>query len=132
MYIKLDDLVITGNMTNPKSYDATPKNVYKSAKRSQGKSLKMIKVLLGTVYEIQFTLNHLKIRKEFVSQLRRIIMKPEINVEFYDDYSLSYKILNCYCQDTEMKKRLIRANDELFYEDISLVFVANQSADWIN
>ncbi len=131
MYIKLDDLLITENMILPKSYSATPKNVYSKAERSRGKSLKMIKVLLGSVYEIKFTLDHMKLRKDFVSQLRQTIMKPEINVEFYDDYSSSQKVQNCYCQDTEMKLRLIRG-DDFRYEDIALVFTANQAANWIN
>lgn len=133
MYIKLDDLTIIDNMILKNTYSATPKNVYKSAKRSQGKSLKMIKVLLGAVYEIKFKLNHMKITKEFASQLRQIIMKPEINVEFYDDYSASYKIQNFYCQDTEGKIRFTKKNDtKIYYDDIELVFTANQSADWIN
>lgn len=131
MYIKLDNLVISKNMILPNSYSATPKNVYSKAERSRGKSLKMIKVLLGSVYEIKVTLDHMKLRKDFVSQLRQTIMKPEINVEFYDDYSSSQKVQNCYCQDTEMKLRLIRG-DDFRYEDISLVFTANQAANWIN
>ncbi len=131
MYIKLDDLLIPDNMIVPKTYSATPKNVYSKAERSRGKSLKMIKVLLGSVYEIKVTLNNKKLRKDFVSQLRKIVMKPEISVDFFDDYSLSQKIQNCYCQDTEIKLRLIRG-DDFRYEDISLIFIANQSANWIN
>ena len=133
MYIKLDDLTIPDNMILKDTYIATPKNVYKSAKRSQGKSLKMIKVLLGAVYEIKFTLNHMKMTKEFVSELRKVIMRPEINVEFYDDYSASYKIQNCYCQDTEAKIKVSKQNDsKILYNNIPLVFTSNQSADWIN
>lgn len=131
MYIKLDDLLIPDNMIVPKTYSATPKNVYSKAERSRGTSLKMIKVLLGSVYEIKVTLDHMKLRKDFVSQLRQIIMKPEITVNFFDDYSQSQKVQNCYCQDTEIKLRLIRG-DNFRYEDIALVFIANQSADWIN
>ncbi len=130
MYIKLDDLLIPENMILPKTYSDTPKNVYSKAQRSRSKSLKMIKVLLGSVYEIKFTLNNKKLTKDFVSKLRKEVMKPEINVEFYDHYSSSQKIQNCYCQDTEMKIRLIRG-DNLKYDDIALVFTANQSADWI-
>lgn len=130
MYIKIDDLYIPDNAIVPKSYSATPKNVYSKAERSRGPSLKMVKVLLGAVYEIKFTLNNKKLSKEFVSSLRQKIMKPEINVEFYDEYSSSQKVQNCYCQDTEMKIRLIRG-DNLKYDDIALVFTANQSADWI-
>lgn len=131
MHIKLDDLLITDNMIVAKTYSATPKNIYSKAERSRGRSLKMIKVLLGSVYEIKVTLDHMKLRKEFVSQLRQIIMKPEIRVNFFDDYSQSQKVQNCYCQDTEIKLRLIRG-DNFRYEDIALVFIANQSADWIN
>lgn len=130
MYIKIDDLYIPDYAIVPKSYSATPKNVYSKAERSRGPSLRMVKVLLGAVYEIKFTLNNKKLSKEFVSSLRKKIMKPEINVEFYDEYSSSQKIQNCYCQDTEMKIRLIRG-DNLKYDDIALVFTANQSADWI-
>ncbi len=130
MHIKLDDLLIPDNMILPKSYSDTPKNVYSKAERSRGKSLKMIKVLLGSVYEIKFTLNNKKLTKDFVSALRKKVMKPEINVEFYDHYSSSRKTQNCYCQDTEIKLRLIRG-DDFRYEDIALVFTANQSADWI-
>lgn len=131
MYIKLDDLLITDNMILPNTYDATPKNIYEKAKRSRGKSLKMIKVFLGSVYEIEFSLNHMKLTKDFVSKLRNKILQPEINVEFYDDCSESYKIQNCYCQDTKMKKRFFRG-EKIYYEDIPLIFVANQSADWLN
>lgn len=130
MYIKIDDLYIPDNAIVPKSYAATPKNVYSKAERSRGPSLKMVKVLLGAVYEIKFTLNGKKLTKEFVSSLRKKIMKPEINIEFYDEYSLSQKTQNCYCQDTEMKIRLIRG-ENLKYDDIPLVFTANQSADWV-
>ncbi len=130
MYIKIDDLYIPDNAIVPKSYSATPKNVYSKAERSRGSSLRMVKVLLGAVYEIKFTLSNKKLSKEFVSSLRQKIMKPEINVEFYDEYSSSQKVQNCYCQDTEMKIRLIRG-DNLKYDDIALVFTANQSADWI-
>lgn len=130
MYIKIDDLYIPDNAIVPKSYSATPKNVYSKAERSRGTSLRMVKVLLGAVYEIKFTLSNKKLSKEFVSSLRQRIMKPEINVEFYDEYSSSQKVQNCYCQDTEMKIRLIRG-DNLKYDDIALVFTANQSADWI-
>ena len=133
MHIKLDDLNIEDKMILKESYSATPKNVYSKAERSKGPSLKMIKVWLGAVYEIKFTLNHLKLNKDFVSSLRQKIMKSEINVEFYDDYSKSYKTQNCYCQDTEAKIRLFKDNDnKIYYEDISLVFTANQAADWIN
>ncbi len=131
MYIKLDELLIPDNMIITKNYSATPKNVYSKAERSRGNSLKMIKVLLGSVYEIKVTLNHMKLDKTFVSQLRQEIMKPEINVDFFDDYSLSQKVQSCYCQDTEIKFRLIRG-DNFRYEDISLVFIANQAANWIN
>lgn len=130
MYIKLDDLLIPENMILPETYSATPKNVYSKAERSKGKSLKMIKVLLGAVYEINFSLNKMKLTKEFMNQLRQKVMKPEINVEFYDDYSASYKIQNCYCQDTDFKVRLIRG-ELIKYTDTTLAFVANQSADWI-
>lgn len=133
MHIKLDDLNIEGKMILKDSYSATPKNVYSKAERSKGKSLKMIKVLLGSVYEIKFTLDHIKLTKEFVSNLRKKIMKSEINVEFYDDYSKEYKIQNCYCQDTETKIRFMKKDDsKIFYNDIDLIFIANQSADWIN
>ena len=131
MYIKLNDLLISDNMISPKSYSATPKNVYSKADRSRGKSLKMIKVLLGSVYEIKVTLNCMKLDKNFISQLRQEIMKPEINVDFWDDYSLSQKVQNCYCQDTQIKLRLIRG-ENLRYEDIPLIFIANQAANWIN
>lgn len=131
MHIKLDELLISEEMILKDTYDATPKNVYEKAKRSHGKSLKMIKVFLGTVYEIEFSLNHMKMNKEFVSSLRKKILQPEIDVEFYDDCSKSYKIQNCYCQDAKMKKRFFRG-DRIYYEDIPLIFVANQSANWIN
>ena len=63
LYIKINDLLISDNMISPKSYSATPKNVYSKAERSRGKSLKMIKVLIGSVYEIKVTLNCMKLDK---------------------------------------------------------------------
>ena len=56
LYIKIDDLYIPDYAIVPKSYSATPKNVYSKAERSRGPSLRMVKVLLGAVYEIKFTL----------------------------------------------------------------------------
>lgn len=128
LYIKLDELTFTS--IEEKSYKAMPKNVYAQAKRVKSSSLKMVKVRLGTVYEIHVTIFNLN--KNSASDLIKVILKPEINVEFYDTYSKSYKILNCYCQDVENTiKRAFKNDQEILYEPLSLKLVANEAASWV-
>lgn len=128
MYIKLDELTFTS--IEEKSYKAMPKNVYAQAKRVKSSSLKMVKVRLGTVYEIHVTI--LNLNKNSASDLIKVILKPEINVEFYDTYSKSYKILSCYCQDVENTiKRAFKNDQEILYEPLLLKLVANEAASWV-
>lgn len=128
LHIKIGDLKFTSIET--KSYKAIPRNVYSQAKRARGKSLKMIKVKLGTVYDIKVTIFDLD--KNSASDLQKEILKSEVDVEFYDTYSKSYKIQNCYCQDAELAiSRSFKNDSEILYEPLQLNITANQAASWV-
>lgn len=128
MHIKIGDLVFTN--IERKNYKVIPRNVYAQAKRTRGKSLKMIKVRLGTVYDIKVTIFDLD--KNNASDLQKEILKPEIDIEFYDTYSKEYKTQNCYCQDAELAiKRSFKDDTNILYEPLQLNITANQAADWV-
>lgn len=125
MHIKID-----GNFYNilEGTLVPIPRNIYSQAKRVKNYTLKMIKVKLGTVYDIKVTIFGLN--KETASQLQQSILKPEFDVEFYDTYSKSNKTLSFYAPDTEL---LIKRGykDDVVYDDVPLTLTANEAADWV-
>lgn len=127
MHIKID-----GNnyIILEDSYTAIPRNVYSQAKRVKGPSLQMVKVILGTVYDIEVSI--IDLNKDTASQLQKSILKTGFDVEFYDTDSKAYKTQNCYAPDTKLKiKRTSSDMSKIYYDVVELVLTANQAADWV-
>lgn len=127
LHIKINETIYTNILED--TYSAYPENVYHQAKRTD--ALNMIKVWAGAVYNINFSL--LDLSKDNMTRLYKDLMKPNINIEFYDEYSGSYKMQDCYCKTPKpVIKRMAIDNTWILHDVLKLEFTANQKADWIN
>lgn len=119
LHIKMNDLKLTNIKED--GYSATLENVYSQAKRTN--TLKMVKVLIGQVYTVSVTLFNIK--SSVMSDIQTIALDPEITVEFYDEKKKKYITQNMYCKTVQKTVKRELKNGEMFYDEVTLEFVAN-------
>lgn len=121
MHIKMNELVITN--IKEKSFNAILENVYSQAKRTN--TLKMVKVLLGQVYNVKVTLYH--VTSNQMRNIQNIALNSEIIVEFYDERKGKYITQNMYCKTIDKPVKRELSDGTMYYEEINLEFIGNEA-----
>lgn len=121
MHIKMDELLITNIKEN--GYNAVLENVYSQAKRTN--TLKMIKVLLGQVYNVKVIL--VDVTSNQMRNIQNKALNSEIMVEFYDERTGEYITQNMYCKTIDKPVKRELADGTMYYDEVTLEFTGNEA-----